>query len=40
MLYMRLLKFNEDIQNITDLEATHWYIRSLEGSPTLHAQVL
>ncbi len=37
MLYRRLLKFKEDTQSITDLEAAHRYIRSLEGTPTLHA---
>jgi hypothetical protein len=40
MLYMRLLKLKEDTQSITDLEAAHQYLRSLEGTPTLHAQVL
>jgi len=40
MLYKRLLKLKEDTQSITDLEATHRYLRSLEGTPTLHAQVL
>jgi hypothetical protein len=40
MLYRRLLKLKEDTQNITDLEAAHRYLRSLEGTPTLHAQVL
>ncbi len=40
MLYKRLLKLKEDTQSITDLEATHWYLRSLEGTPTLHAKVL
>jgi len=40
MLYMRALKFKEDTQSITDLEVAHWYFRSLEGTPTLHAQVL
>jgi hypothetical protein len=39
MLCRRLLKLKEDIQSITDLEATHRYFRSLEIS-TLHAQVL
>jgi hypothetical protein len=37
MFYMRLFKLQEDTQSITDLEATHRYIRSLEGTPTLHA---
>jgi hypothetical protein len=40
MLYRRLLKLKEDTQSITDLKATHRYLRSLEGTPTLHAQVL
>jgi hypothetical protein len=40
MLYRRLLKLKEDTQSITNLEATHRYLRSLEGTPTLHAQVL
>jgi hypothetical protein len=37
MLYRRLLKLKENTQNITDLEAAHRYLRSLEGIPTLHA---
>jgi hypothetical protein len=40
MLYKRLLKLKEDTQNITDLEAAHQYLCSLEGIMTLHAQVL
>jgi hypothetical protein len=40
MLYRRLLKLKEDTQSIIDLEAAHRYLRSLEGTPTLHAQVL
>ncbi len=36
MFYKRLLKLKEDIQNITDLEAAHWYICSLEGTLTFH----
>jgi hypothetical protein len=40
MFYRRLLKLKEDTQSITDLEAAHRYLRSLEGTPTLHAQVL
>ncbi len=36
MLYKRLLKLKEDTQSITDLEATHQYLRSLEATPTLH----
>jgi hypothetical protein len=37
MLYRRLLKLKEDTQSITDLEATHQYLRSLDGTPTFHA---
>jgi hypothetical protein len=37
MLYRRLLKLKEDTQSITNLEAAHRYLRSLEGTPTLHA---
>jgi hypothetical protein len=40
MMYRRLLKLKEDTQSIINLEATHRYLRSLEGTPTLHAQVL
>jgi hypothetical protein len=40
MLYRRLLKLKEDTQSIIDLEAAHRYLRSLEGTPKLHAQVL
>jgi hypothetical protein len=40
MLYRRRLKLKEDTQSITDLEAAHRYLRLLEGTPTLHAQVL
>ncbi len=40
MFYRRLFKLKEDTQSITDLEAVHHYLRSLEGIPTLHAQVL
>ncbi len=40
MLYRRLLKLKEDTQSIRNLEAAHRYLRSLEGIPTLHAQVL
>jgi len=40
MLYRKLLKLKEDTQNIIDLEVAHWYLRSLEGTPTLHTQVL
>jgi len=40
MLYKIFFKFKKDTQNITDLEATHWYLRSLEGTLTLHVQVL
>jgi hypothetical protein len=37
MLYKRLFKLKEDTQSITDLEAAHQYLPSLEGTPTLHA---
>jgi hypothetical protein len=37
MFYMRLLKFKEDTQIITDLEIAHRYLCLLEGTPTLHA---
>jgi hypothetical protein len=40
MLYMRFLKLKGDTHSITDLEAAHRYLRSLEGTLTLHAQVL
>jgi hypothetical protein len=40
MFYMRLLKPKEDTQSITNLEVAHRYLRSLEGTPTLHALVL
>jgi hypothetical protein len=40
MLYRKLLKLKEDIQSITDLDVAHWYLRSLKGTLTLHAQVL
>jgi len=40
MFYKRLLKPKEDSQSITDMETTHRYLRLLEGTPTLHAQVL
>jgi hypothetical protein len=40
MFYKRLLKLKEDTQSITDLEVAHRYLRSLEGTPTLHVQVL
>jgi hypothetical protein len=40
MLYRRLFKLKEDTQSITDLEAAHQYLRLLESTPTLHAQVL
>ncbi len=40
MFYRRLLKVKEDIQSITNPKATHQYLRSLEGTLTLHAQVL
>jgi hypothetical protein len=37
MLYKRLLKLKDDTHSIIDLEAAHRYLRSLEGTPTLHA---
>jgi hypothetical protein len=37
MLYRRLFKLKEDTQNITNLEAAHRYLHSLESTPTLHA---
>ncbi len=37
MLYKRLFNLKEDTQNIRNLEAAHWYLCSLEGTPTLHA---
>jgi hypothetical protein len=41
MMYMRFFKLKEDTHSITsNLEATHRYLRSLEGPLTLHAQVL
>jgi hypothetical protein len=40
MFYKRFFKLKEDTQSIIDLKATHQYFRSLEGTPTLHAQVL
>jgi hypothetical protein len=40
MLYMKLLKLKGDIQSIIDLEVAHPYLHSLEGTSTLHAQVL
>ncbi len=32
--------FKEDTRNIIDLEAAHRYLRSLEGTPILHADIL
>jgi hypothetical protein len=40
MFYMKFLKVKGDTHNITDLEAAHQYLRSLESTPTLHAHVL
>jgi hypothetical protein len=37
MFCRRLLKLEKDTQSITDFEVAHWYLRSLEGTPTLHA---
>jgi hypothetical protein len=36
MFYRKLLKLEENTQSITDLEAAHRYLCSLEGTPTLH----
>jgi hypothetical protein len=40
MFYKKLFKLKKDTQSITNLEATHRYLRSLEGTLTLHVQVL
>jgi hypothetical protein len=40
MFFKKLLKLKEDTQSITDLEATHRYLPSLESILTLHLQVL
>jgi len=40
MFYRRLFELKDDTQSITNLEVAHWYFRSLEGTPTFHAQVL
>ncbi len=40
MFYRRLFKLKEDTQSITYLEAAHWYLHSLEGTPIFHAQIL
>jgi len=40
MLYKRLFKLKEDTQSIIDLEVAYRYLRSLESTLTLHAQVL
>jgi len=37
MFYRRIFKLKEDTQNITYLEATHRYLRSLKGISTFHA---
>ncbi len=37
ILYKRFLKLKKDTHSITDLEATHRYLQSLEGTSTLHA---
>jgi hypothetical protein len=39
MLYRKLLKLKQDTQSITNLEAAHRYLHSLEITSTLHAQV-
>jgi hypothetical protein len=40
MLYKKLFKLKEDTQNIANLKVSHQYLHSLEGTSTLHAQVL
>jgi len=40
MFYRRFLKFKKDTKNITELEAAHRYLHSLEDIPTFHVQVL
>jgi hypothetical protein len=40
MLYKRLLKLKKHTQGITNLEVAHQNLHSLEGTPTLHEQVL
>ncbi len=40
VLYTKLLKLKENTQSITNLEVVHRYLRSLESTMTLHAQVL
>jgi hypothetical protein len=40
VLYTKLFKLKENTQSITNLEAAHKYLRSLESTMTLHAQVL
>jgi hypothetical protein len=40
MLYMKLLKLKKDTQSITNLEAAHQYLCSLEGIPTFQVHVL
>jgi hypothetical protein len=40
MLYKRILKIKEDTQSNINLKVAHWYLRLLEGIPTLHAEVL
>jgi hypothetical protein len=37
MIYKKLPKLKEDIQNITDLETAHRYLCSLEATLKLHA---
>jgi hypothetical protein len=40
MIYKRLLKLKDDTQSITDLEVAQRYLRLLESTSTLHAQIL
>jgi hypothetical protein len=40
MLYKKFFKLKEDTKSITDLEATHRYLHSLESTLTLYAWVL
>jgi hypothetical protein len=40
MFFKRFFKLKEDNQSIIDLKVAHRYLHSLEGTPTLHPQVL
>jgi hypothetical protein len=40
MFNMRLLKLKENTHSITDMEVAHRYFCLLEGTPTLHVEVL